>query len=206
MGICAREPFSLSCSLSQPWSGAGGGPLKKPEDYPRNNKEPSLPGLVPGCISLGTVPSHRQLGEAHVITSRVAVTGSLSRNMSGPGVGLGGSRQKTDANANLSESSGHGALTGGNQEDPASSLVPRYLGTSQEALSLQSWEDDQGNEEESQSGSRLPHPETTVPDHMKDPGGDPVGKDPESHAAWGPGCLDRRSSTLSEPFTASPCL
>lgn len=137
MGICAREPFSLPCSLIQPWWGRG--PLfEKPEDYPRNNKEPSLAVPVIGCIILGTVPSHRQLGEAHVITSRVAVTGSSSRNMSGPGDGWEGSRQKIDANPNLSESYGHGALTGGNQEDPASSLVPRYLGTSQAALSLQS--------------------------------------------------------------------
>ena len=97
-----------------------------------------MAGPVLGCIMLGTVPSHRQLGEAHVITSRVAVTGSSSRNMSGPGDGWGASRQKTDAIPNLSESYSHGALTGGTQEDPASSLVPRYLGTSQAALSLQS--------------------------------------------------------------------
>lgn len=116
-----------------------GDPLfEKPEDYPRNNKEPSLAGLVLGCIILGTVPSHRQLGEAHVITRRVAVTGSSSRNMPGPGAGWGGSWQKTDANDNLSESYGRGALMGGTWEDPASSLVPRYLGTSQAALSLQS--------------------------------------------------------------------
>lgn len=45
------------------------------------------------------------------------------------------------------------------------------------------------------SGSRLSRPETTSPDHMKDLGGDQVGKGPESHEAQGPGCLDRRSSS-----------
>lgn len=63
---------------------------------------------------------------------------------------------------------------------------------------------DQGNEEESHSGSKLPHPGTTVPDHMKDPGGDSVGEDAESHTAQGPGCLDSRSlstpSICCQPF------
>lgn len=59
-------------------------------------------------------------------------------------------------------------------EGPGRSCFQSVLpgtGTSQ-ALSTESWEDNKGNEEESQSGSRLPHPETTVPDHMKDPEGD----------------------------------
>lgn len=40
------------------------------EGHPRNNKEPAVTGPGLRCIILGTVPSHRQLGEAHVMMSR----------------------------------------------------------------------------------------------------------------------------------------
>lgn len=55
-----------------------------------------------------------------------------------------------------------------------------------------SWECERGNKEESQSGSELPHPGNTEPDHMKDPGGDSLGEDPESHTAQGGPRLSRQ--------------
>lgn len=54
----------------------GRAPLK-PEDYPRNNKEPFWLGLGSLAASfLGTVPSHRQLGE-HMLIIIIWYMGSL---------------------------------------------------------------------------------------------------------------------------------
>lgn len=107
----------------------------------------------------------------------MAVTGSSSRTMPGPGEdgeGWGGP-QRAHAGLLLKLWTREHEV-----REPSKSLIPPpYPGVLAHLTlpsSLQSkrqgWECDQGNKEESQSGSRLPHPGTTVPDHMKDPGGD----------------------------------
>lgn len=77
--------------------------LKK-RGYPRNNKEPALAGPGLRCIILGTVPSY--LGWHTPCLADMAGTGSPSRSMPGPRVGVV-SRKQMPA---FSQSFGHGSL------------------------------------------------------------------------------------------------
>lgn len=61
-----EDHFPCLVSLIQPCRGDP--PLCKTEGYSRNNKKPALAGPGLRCIILGTVPSHRQLGEAYVMS------------------------------------------------------------------------------------------------------------------------------------------